>query len=196
MNDGQGPDTATGGRMFRAAALKRLQSPEQLDLRIRLIPTGMRLLAASAGVILVAALLWAVVGSVPERARGRGVLMADRSGNYAVSAVSSGLVLDVFVKPGDHVMAGTEIASIEQRLLSAQIDTAMAQVERLEANLAKLQAANAAQIRQSEETAIRQLSAIDGQMAANEVRASTGRPSRCKRRARLVAARSSHALLC
>jgi HlyD family secretion protein len=170
MSDQPGLGAATGGRMFREAALERLKSPEQLDQRIGLIPTGMRLLAVSVGVIISAVLVWAVFGSVPTRALGQGVLLADRAGNFAVSAVSSGLVLDVFVKPGDHVLAGAEIASIEQRLLTAEIEHAIAQIERLEANLAKLKAANAAQLRQDEETANRQLAAIDGQMAANTVR--------------------------
>ncbi len=61
----------------------------------------------------------------------------------ASSAVSPGLVLKVFVEPGDHVEAGAKIASIEQRLLNAQIEHAMAAVQRLEANLAKLKAVNA-----------------------------------------------------
>jgi HlyD family secretion protein len=161
---------AAGTRLFREAALKRLKSPEQLDQRISLIPPGMRLLAASVSVIVVAVLVWAVFGSVPTRTAGRGVLLADRTGNFAVSAVSAGLVLEMFVKPGDYVSAGADIASIEQRLLAAEIEHAVAQVERLEANLAQLKAANAAQIRQGEETAARQLAAIDGQTAANTVR--------------------------
>ncbi len=78
MNDGQGLATATGGRLFREEALERLKSPEQLDQRISLIPQGMRLMLLSASVIIAAALVWAVFGSVPERALGQGVLLADR----------------------------------------------------------------------------------------------------------------------
>jgi HlyD family secretion protein len=156
--------------MFRDAALERLNSPEQFDQRISLISPAMRLLAASATVIILGALVWGVFGSVPTRAIGRGVLLSSKGGNFAVSAVSSGLVLDVFVEPGDHVSAGAEIASIEQRVLNAQVEHGMTAVRQLEANLAKLKTANALQIRQSEETANRQLSAIDVQIAANEVR--------------------------
>ena len=43
-------------------------------------------------------------------------------------------------------------------------------MERLEANLALLKAADAAQIASSDEAAKRQLAAIDEQLAANEVR--------------------------
>jgi len=170
MNDGQGLAAATGGRLFREEALERLKSPEQLDQRISLIPPGMRLMVVSAGAIIAAALVWAVFGSVPERALGQGVLLSDREGNFSVSTVSPGLVLDVVVKPGDHVQAGAEIASIEQRLLSAEIQHAIAEVGRLEANLAKLKEANATQIRHGEEMATRQMAAVDGQMAANTVR--------------------------
>ena len=170
MNDGQSLATVKGGRLFREEALERLKSPEQLDRRISLIPQGMRLMLLSASVIIAAALVWAVFGSVPERALGQGVLLADREGNFAVSTVSPGLVLDVVVKPGDHVQAGAEIASIEQRLLSAEIKHAILEVERLEANLAKLKVANATQIRHSEEMTNRQMAAVDGQMTANTVR--------------------------
>lgn len=149
---------------------ERFNSPEQFDQSIRLIPSAMRLMATSATVIILGALAWGVFGSVPTNAIGRGVLLSNKGGNLGVSAVSPGLVLKVFVEPGDHVVAGAKIASIEQRLLNAQIEHAMAAVQRLEANLAKLKTINAIQIRQSEETAKQQLSATDVQVAANEVR--------------------------
>src|SRR5258708_7803588 len=170
MSDSQGPAADTSKRIFRDAALERLNSPEQLDQRIGVIPPAMRLLAASTAVIIVAALAWAVFGSVPTQGGGRGVLLSDKEGNFVVAPISSGLVLEMFVKPGDNILAGAKIASIEQKLLRAQIDNGMAQVDRLEANLTQLRAANAAQIRQSDETAQRQQSATDEQVSPNEVR--------------------------
>ena len=98
-----------------------------------------------------------------------GVLLGDKEGNYAVAPISSGLVLEMVVKPGDHVEAGAEIASIEQKLLSAQIQNAIAQVDRLEANLAQLKAAKAVQIGRARKRETSE-AAIDEQMAANEVR--------------------------
>ena len=170
MSDSQGPAADTSKRIFRDAALDRLNSPEQLDQRIGVIPPAMRLLAASTSVIILAALAWAVFGSVPTRVVGRGVLLSDKEGNFVVAPISTGLVLEMFVKPGDNILVGATIASIEQKLLRAQIDNGMAQVDRLEANLAQLRAANAAQIRQSDETAQRQQSATDEQVSANEAR--------------------------
>jgi HlyD family secretion protein len=170
MSDPHVSAASTGKRIFRDAALERLNSPEQLDQRIGVIPPAMRLLAGSTTVVILAALAWAVFGSVPTRVVGRGVLLSDKEGNFSVAPISTGLVLEMFVKPGDNVMAGAEIASIEQKLLSAQIENAMAQADRLQANLSQLKAANLMQIRQSDETAARQLSAIEEQGAAHEAR--------------------------
>ena len=135
-----------------------------------MIPPALSLLVASVTVIVLAALAWAVFGSVPTRTTGRGVLLSDREGNFAISQVATGLVLDMLVKPGERVEAGAEIAHIEQKVLTGQIDSGLAQIARLEVNLAVLKAANAAQIAQSDETARRQQAAIDEQVAANEVR--------------------------
>src|SRR5262245_34053565 len=95
MSEGQDLAAATGGRLFRKEALERLTPPEQLDQRISLSRPGMRLMVVSAGAIIAAALVWAVFGSVPERALGQGVLLSDREGNFSVSTVSPGLVLNV-----------------------------------------------------------------------------------------------------
>ena len=58
---------ATAQRMFRNAALERLNSPQQLDQRIGLIPPAMRLLAASMAVIIVAD--WGAACSEASRTR-------------------------------------------------------------------------------------------------------------------------------
>jgi HlyD family secretion protein len=155
---------------YKEPSLKGIDSSDQFDQRIRVIPPATRMLAVSATIVCVAALFWAVFGSVPTRVIGRGVVFSDQEGNFSIASVASGPVLEVLVKPGDRVLAGTPIAIIEQKLLMAQIENAVAEVERLEGNLALLQAANAAQIQRSDEAAQRQLAAIDEQVVAQEVR--------------------------
>src|SRR5262245_307770 len=86
-------------RIFRDAALERLNSPEQLDQRTSVIPPALSLLVASVTVIVLAALAWAIFGSVPTRTTGRGVLLSDREGNFAIAQIATGLVLDMLVKP-------------------------------------------------------------------------------------------------
>ena len=47
MSERLAPAADASNGMFRDAALARLNSPEQLDQRIAIIPPGMRLLAAA-----------------------------------------------------------------------------------------------------------------------------------------------------
>ena len=175
MNDVTNPAAGPGrddtdSAIFRDPALARLNSPEQFDQRISVMPAAMRILVLGTGIILLACLAWAVFGEVPTRATGRGVLLSDQEANFAVAAISPGLVLEMLAKPGDRVIAGAEIASIEQKLLIAQIAAAIAEVGRLQASLAKVKATNLDQIRRSDETARRQQEAIDEQLAAGTVR--------------------------
>ncbi len=170
MSDLQEPAAAPGKRIFRDAAIERLNSPELLDQRIGVIPPAMRLLAASASVIILAVLGWAVFGSVPTRVVGRGVLLSDKKGNISIASVATGPVLELLVNSGDRVQVGTAIARLEQKSLSGQYGNAISQINRLNSNLAELKAANFAQNRQSDETAIRQTSALDEQVSANETR--------------------------
>ncbi len=155
---------------FKEPALKGIRSSDQFDQRIRVIPPATRVLAASTAVVCIAALVWAVFGSVPTRVTGHGVVLSAKEGNFSVAAIASGPVVEVLVKPGARVLAGQPIAIIEQKLLLTRIENALAEVDRLEANLALLRTAHAAQIASSDEAAKRQLAAIDEQVAANEVR--------------------------
>ena len=154
----------------RESTLTRINSSEQLNQRISVIPPAMRLLATSTAVVVLAALVWAVFGSVPTLVVGRGVVLSSQAGNFAIASVAAGPVLEVLVKPGDRVEAGTPIATIEQKLLSVRIENAQAEVDRLEADFALLKAANAKQLERNEVTTKRQLKAIEGQVAANNVR--------------------------
>ena len=144
-------------------------SSEHFGDRISVIPPAMRALAASLTIIIAAALVWAVFGSVPTRVVGNGVVLADVQGNFAVAAVSSGPVLQVLVKPGEQVAAGTPIVIIEQRLLTVRIQNAETELKHLEENFAVLKSAHAKQIENSDETAKRQLKALEEQISKNTV---------------------------
>lgn len=152
-------ETAPGG----------INSSEQLNDRIGVIPPAMRVLAVSTTVVIAAALVWAVFGSVPTRVFGRGVVLADLEGNFAIAAISSGPVLQMHVEPGDQVKAGDPIATIEQKLLSVRIQNSEGELRHLEENLAILKAAHAKQIESSDKTTTRQLAAIAEQVATNTV---------------------------
>lgn len=66
--------------VFRAAALERLSSPEQLDERMRVVSPRAWLAFAALAALLLAAVLWGVLGRVPLKAHGNGRAM----GGHAV----------------------------------------------------------------------------------------------------------------
>src|SRR5262245_4332613 len=61
-------------------------SSDQFNDRIGVIPQAMRTFAASTTIIIAAALVWAVLGAVPTRVAGNGMILADLEGNFAVAA--------------------------------------------------------------------------------------------------------------
>src|SRR5262245_40916067 len=100
---------------FKEPSLKGINSSDQFEQRIRVIPPAPRLLAVSAAVVCLAALAWAVFGAIPTRVIGRGVVLSTQEGNFSVAAIAAGPVVEMLVKPGARVVAGQPIAIIEQK---------------------------------------------------------------------------------
>lgn len=165
------PVAAQPSPLFRGAALKQLRSPEQIDQRARLIPTAMRAMAAAVAIVLAAILAWAVLGSIPTRVSGQGIMVDDGEGAYAVQPVTSGPILELLVKRGVQVASGAIIARVEQASLTAQLSGVTARAAILQDHLTRLKAAHAADIEKTEDTTRRQQAAIDQQIAAGKARA-------------------------
>src|ERR1700751_2225741 len=117
----KGPDTgenkrvtATPQRTFRAAALDRAASPEQFDHLVVITRPSDWIWAAVICLLLVAAIVWGIVGRIPTRGSGEGVLISN--GDRGVDAVSApaGRLASVSVTVGDHVVKGQPIARIVQ----------------------------------------------------------------------------------
>jgi len=106
--------TESSQRAFRAVALQRAASPEQLDHLVGITRPFDWILVAVICLALVAALTWGVVGRIPTRALGEGILVS--SGGRVVDAVSAaaGRLSSVDVAVGDHVTQGQPIAQIAQ----------------------------------------------------------------------------------
>jgi len=99
--------------IFRQAALERLSSPEQLDQLMRIVqPMGWTILLAL-GLLLLAAILWGVFGSIPTRVVGQGILLA-RGGVNDVVSLASGQIVDIYFGVGDVVQAGQVVARISE----------------------------------------------------------------------------------
>jgi HlyD family secretion protein len=156
--------------LFRTTALKRLQSPEQLDQPIGMIPPAMRVMAASAALIVAAGLTWAVFGSIPTHVTGQGILLAGGQGAYAVEPVMAGPIVELLVKQGDRIEAGAVIARLEQASLTARLESAKARAAMLQDDLARLKRAGAMEIATSDDAARRQQTAIDERIAVDKAR--------------------------
>lgn len=116
--------------IFRSVALERLSSPEQLDQLMQVTTPRGWLLLVGVGGLLVTALVWGIVGSIPERIAGQGILT--RSGGVLeVEAPGDGKVTDVAVRVGDHVSQGQVVARIDRPDLVLRIQQARRQVAEL-----------------------------------------------------------------
>lgn len=106
--------TATPQRTFRAAALDRAASPEQFDHLVVITKPSDWIWAAVICLLLVAAIVWGIVGRIPTRVSGEGILISN--GDRVVDAVSAaaGRLASVSVTVGDHVVKGQPIARIVQ----------------------------------------------------------------------------------
>jgi HlyD family secretion protein len=106
--------SAESDKIFRAAAVERLSSPEQLDQLIEVTRPADWAAALAIGLAVVAVETWSVVGRVPTRVAGEGILVSD-SGRVvdAVSAVA-GRLASVEVSIGDKVTQGQIVARVSQ----------------------------------------------------------------------------------
>jgi HlyD family secretion protein len=101
-------------RIFRAVALDRASSPEQLDQLVDITRprdwiAGLVIVSCLAAVI-----AWSIIGRIPTRVPGEGILIS--GGGRVVDAVSSaaGRLASIDVAVGDHVSNGQPIARIAQ----------------------------------------------------------------------------------
>jgi HlyD family secretion protein len=106
--------TEVSQRTFRAVALQRAASPEQLDQLVSITKPFDWIVAGVVCLALVAVLAWGVLGRIPTRALGDGILVS--GGGRVVDSVSAaaGRLSSVDVLIGDHVTQGQVIARIEQ----------------------------------------------------------------------------------
>lgn len=109
-----------GSHIFRKVSLERLSSPEQLDQLMQVTrPRGWLALAAFWFLIL-GALVWGVLGSVPTAANGSGILIR-QGGVSAVVVNGSGPVEEILVSVGDRIEKGDVVARIRQESIERQI---------------------------------------------------------------------------
>ncbi|MFF1695796.1 HlyD family efflux transporter periplasmic adaptor subunit [Streptomyces sp. NPDC058257] len=96
---------------FRQQALSKLQSPEELDLPVRYArPQGLLVLAVTV-VVMIAASVWAVTGSISSTLRAPGILTHGQ-GSYVLQSPVTGQVTRVLAEEGKRVAAGAPVLKV------------------------------------------------------------------------------------
>ncbi|MGW5281065.1 HlyD family efflux transporter periplasmic adaptor subunit [Streptomyces collinus] len=96
---------------FRQQALAKLQSPEELDLPVRLArPQGWLALGVTV-VVMAAASVWAVTGSVASTVSAQAVLTHGQ-GSYLLQSPVTGQVTAVLAKEGEQLPAGAPVLRV------------------------------------------------------------------------------------
>jgi HlyD family secretion protein len=101
-------------RTFRAVALQRAASPEQLDHLVRITRPFDWMLVFAICIALIAAVTWGIVGRVPTRAEGQGILISGGGRVVEASSAAAGRLATISVIVGDRVTQGQPIAEIVQ----------------------------------------------------------------------------------
>src|SRR5450631_4185066 len=124
--------TGPSQRTFRAAALDRAASPEQFDHLVVITKPSDWILTVVMCLGLAAAIIWGVVGRIPTRVTGDGILISN--GDRVVDAVSAaaGRLASVSVAVGDHVVPGQPIAQIVQTDIEQKHSEAVAVLQERE----------------------------------------------------------------
>jgi HlyD family secretion protein len=99
--------------IFRASALQRAASPEELDHLVAITKPSDWILAVVLTVALAGAIGWGIYGRIPSRVSGQGILVGSGRVVDAVSA-AEGRLASLGVAVGDHVARGQVIARISQ----------------------------------------------------------------------------------
>jgi len=123
--------------LFRKVALDRLASPEQLDVLLKVTDSRGWLALAGLGTILTTAIMWGVLGRVPQNVTGTGILI--RSGGvFEVVSLAGGRVIDVAVAAGHVVREGQVVARLDQPNLADRLEQAKATLVHLRQQHARL----------------------------------------------------------
>ena len=117
--------------LFRKAALDKLASPERLDVLMRVTSPMGWLALTTVGGILVGVIVWSILGSIPERIDGQGVLLRGGA-NKEVRSTGSGTLASLDLKEGQMVSVGQVLGTISAAGNTEEVNVAKTKVQQLE----------------------------------------------------------------
>lgn len=100
--------------VYRKSLMEKLSSPDQLDKMITIISPSFWIAAVGGGVIILAALIWSLVGRLPVNVNTNGIYMV-RGGIHAVYAETGGTVESVLISEGEIVTKGEPLVVLNSK---------------------------------------------------------------------------------
>ena len=123
--------------LFRKAALDKLASPERLDVLMRVTSPMGWLALTTVGGILVGVIVWSILGSIPERIDGQGVLLRGGA-NKEVRSTGSGTLASLDLKEGQMVSVGQVLGTISAAGNTEEVNVAKTKVQNVAAAQAQI----------------------------------------------------------
>src|SRR4029077_4484114 len=112
-----------GEELFRKSALDKLASPERLDELMEVTPGKGRVGLATSGALAVGFAIWSILGSIPERIDGQGMLVRG-GGLRQLRAGGDGTLTGLTIKIKDLVKDGQGIGQTSPLGRTGEIKTA------------------------------------------------------------------------
>jgi HlyD family secretion protein len=123
---------ASQNQLFRQSALKKLSSPDKLDIGIPLLRSFGWMAVFGAGGIIAAALFWGVLGTYRVMVNGEGLLKVDGSAFVDILAPKSGWV-EYAADVGRSIKKGQLVAKLNAPEAAGQLSAALEAKEQLDA---------------------------------------------------------------
>ncbi len=118
-------------RLFRESALERLSSPEQLDQQLQVTSAKGWIALAAIWTLLVAVVVWSIVGSVPTKEEGQGIIVVG-GGLKVVVAPSTGRLAAINIEVKDVIDAGQAVAVIDKPEIRDELEETRSQLRDLQ----------------------------------------------------------------
>lgn len=154
-------------KLYRKQALEQLSSPENLNQSLQISNSLGWVAVATLGVILAAALVWGIWGSVATQVTTQGIIL-HQSGIENIQTQASGKLINVSVSVGDSVTDGTVIATMRLENLEQRIEDAKETLQNLKKEH-RLYVSNASEkLQLNEQTKLEQEEKLHESLTAQE----------------------------
>jgi HlyD family secretion protein len=145
--------------MFRKAALESLSTPDQLDSGIQIIRPRAWIALCAVLLLLLAAVVWSVVGTLPASVEGQGIIIRE-GGTFNIVSFGTGVITEMADrKIGDPVRRGQLLGRLAQPEMQQQINAQRIALQQLE-DEQRDTTARIASLRPVQENSMRQQQAV------------------------------------